>query len=66
MTTTTTERAEFISDAMLEYLDYLREIGETNMFGAAQDVGDEFSLSRSDARAVLSYWMRTFSERHPK
>lgn len=63
MTTTTTERAEFITDAMLKFLDSLREIGVINMFEAAQYVGDEFTLSKADARMVLTYWMRTFSER---
>lgn len=62
----TTERPENVTDDMLDYLDYLRETGITNMFGAGPYVAAEFDLSEADARAVLSYWMRTFSERHPK
>lgn len=51
----------------LEYLDTLRESGETNMFGAGPYLMDEFpELSKRDARDVLMYWMRTFEERHSK
>lgn len=58
------ERPVVVTDEMLEYLDELRESGAINMFGAAPYVQREFGLSITDARAVLSYWMRTFSERH--
>jgi len=51
---------------MFEYLDDLRESGVTNMFGASPYLKDEFDLSYLDARNVLSEWMRTFSERHPR
>ena len=47
-----------------EYLDELRESGETNMYGAGSYLADEFGLERRKAREVLSEWMRTFSERH--
>jgi hypothetical protein len=71
----TTERPEFVTDAMLTYLDELRESGETNMFGAGGYLDAEFpelwmggeaprSYRSSDkARKVLSYWMATFSDR---
>ena len=62
---TTEERPEVCTDEMLEYLDELRESGETNMFGAAPYVQEEFGLERDEARSVLFYWMHTFSERHP-
>lgn len=54
------------SPEVLEYLDALRESGETNMFGAARYVADAFGCSMEVARANLAEWMRTFSERHPK
>ena len=47
-----------------EYLDELRESGETNMYGAGSYLADEFCLGPRKARGVLSEWMRTFSERH--
>jgi len=50
----------------LEYLDDLRESGITNMFGATPYLVDEFNLTNSVARNFLSYWMKTFSERHKK
>ena len=59
------EKPIFIQDEHLEYLDDLRESGITNMFGAAPFLQDEFpELTKFDARKVLSYWMKTFSERH--
>jgi hypothetical protein len=58
-------KPDFVTDEMLVYLDELRESGETNMFGAASYVESEFPLlSRKEAKAVLMYWMQTFSERH--
>lgn len=50
----------------LLWLDTLRESGATNMFGAAPYVQEEFLLSKSEARATLGLWMKTFSARHPK
>jgi hypothetical protein len=50
-------------DAMLEYLDMVRESGVTNMFGAAPYVADNFGLDIKEARKVLQHWMGTFSER---
>jgi hypothetical protein len=51
-------------DEMLEYLDMVRETGSVNMFGAAPWLVNAFGLSKSGARDVLQYWMRTYSERH--
>ena len=63
-----TDKPEFVTNDMLEYLDELRESGITNMFGARPYVEEEFSdlLDSKQAGKVLSYWMETFSERHPK
>ena len=54
---------EYCTEKMLEYLDELRESGETNMFGAGPYVAAEFNLSRTEAREVCIYWMDTFGER---
>jgi hypothetical protein len=45
-----------------EYLDNLRESGETNMFGAGQYVMDEFGIDKREAREVVMEWMRTFKD----
>jgi hypothetical protein len=56
-----------LTDDHLKFLDALRQSGATNMFGASPYLREEYAdLSESEARAILSYWMRTFSERHPK
>lgn len=60
------ERPESATDDVLEYLDDLRESGETNMFGATPYLMDDFDMDMQEARAALSYWMKTFGERHPK
>jgi len=66
------KRPHFCTDEMLEYLDELRESGETNMFGAGAYLDAEFPELAKDkrgfgssqqAKEVLGYWMNTFSER---
>ena len=55
------ERPEFVTNDMLEFLDELRESGDTNMFGARPYVLEEFpELTRQEASGVLTYWMETF------
>jgi len=49
-----------------DYLDDLRESGETNMYGAGAYLQAEYGLDKATARKVLTKWMETFSERHPK
>jgi hypothetical protein len=56
-------RPEFVTDEHLQFLDDLRESGETNMFGAAPYLSDVFELSKQEARKVLTYWMQTFGTR---
>ena len=50
-------KPEFVTedqlDEYLEYLDSLRESGETNMFGAGRWLENAFDLSRPEAREVL-------------
>ena len=48
------------------YLDELRESGETNMYGAGAYLQAEYGLDKDTARKVLTKWMETFSEKHPK
>lgn len=50
----------------LRYLDNLRESGATNMFGARPWLMRAYpDLDEGQAAKVLTYWMATFSERHP-
>ena len=47
------ERAEFITTEHLEYLDHLRESGETNMFGAGPYLQRDFpKLSKSEVNMM--------------
>jgi hypothetical protein len=58
-------RPDIVTDEHLEYLDALRESGLTNMFGASPWLMNAFrKLSKDEAGDVLTYWMRSFSERH--
>jgi hypothetical protein len=45
-----------------EYLDDLRESGETNMFGAAPYLARKFDMSLHEARPILRQWQDTFSD----
>lgn len=65
MDQTKPKRPDFVTDEHLEYLDELRESGDTNMFGARPYLMLEFpDLSKDEASKVLVYWMQSFSERH--
>lgn len=49
----------------LDYLDDLRESGDTNMLGARPWLMMAFpELSSRQASQVLVYWMSSFGERH--
>lgn len=45
---------------VFEYLNELRDSGETNMFGAGAYLQVEFGFSRIEARKWLSEWMESF------
>ena len=47
-------------DDVFEYLEVLRESGETNMFGAHKYVMDEFDINKSMAIKFISTWMETY------
>jgi hypothetical protein len=43
-----------------KYLDYLRESGKTNMFGARPYLMNEFlELSKDEAEKILTEWMKS-------
>ena len=57
------ERPDCATDEHFEYLDNLRESGETNMFGARPYLMDAFpDLTKGMALAVLKYWMMTLKK----
>jgi len=56
----TETRPDFVEDAQLRFLDELRESGIVNMFGASPYLREVFDLDKTEARQVLSYWMKTF------
>ena len=48
-----------------EYFDYLEELrqsGDTNMFGARAYLEHAFDLDKTEARAVLSKWMKLHND----
>ncbi len=57
-----TERADFIGEDHLLYLDDLRESGQTNMFGAPAYVEQEFDVTEEESRVITQYWMDTFGD----
>lgn len=44
------------------FLNELRDSGETNMFGAAPYIQNEFATDKADARMWLSLWMGNYNE----
>jgi hypothetical protein len=47
---------------MFDYLNDLRESGAVNMLGARPYLAEQFELSKSESRNVLSKWMKNFNE----
>lgn len=58
------DKPNIVTKEHLEYLDNLRESGVTNMYGVTPYLQNEFYLDKKDARSILMYWMKSFSERH--
>ena len=54
------ERPTFVTNEHLEFLDALRDSGETNMFGGSSYLEAEFNLTKPVARKILMYWMDSF------
>jgi len=61
------EKPKKLTKEHLKYLDNLRKSGAVNMFGARSYLQDAFpELENNEAKNILSYWMKTFSERNAK
>lgn len=43
-----------------EYLDWLRDSGQTNMFGATPYLSEEFKINKTRANEILNLWMNSF------
>lgn len=65
-------KPDFVTDEHLEYLDELRESGDTNMFGAGPYLESAFPElaeghkgfgSSQKTKDVLGYWMKSFGKR---
>lgn len=55
-------RPRIVNDDHLDFLDQLRESGETNMFGAGEYLVDEYEISKKDAKIILKYWIESFKD----
>ena len=61
------DKPTYVSEEMLVYLDDLKDSAVTNMFGARPYLLDAFpKLNMAEATNVLSYWMQSYGERHPR
>lgn len=47
---------------VFDYLNELRESGDTNMFGARPYIISEFSVPSDEAKRLLSLWMSNFNK----
>jgi hypothetical protein len=56
-------RPALYNDLVEDYLHDLRESAVTNMFGASPYLVQCFGMTEDEARACLSFWMRTFKRR---
>lgn len=52
----------FMSKSYKQFLDELRDSGETNMFGATAYLMEEFGLTRHAATEVVSAWMKEYKK----
>ena len=48
---------------VLEFLNILRDSGDTNMFGATPYIKDEFDLDSKESKRLLMLWMANFNDK---
>lgn len=51
-----------LTQEYVDYLDDLRDSGETNMWGAAPYLEDEFGLDSKEAEEILFAWIEAKEE----
>ena len=49
-----------MTDEHYDYLIWLRDSGQTNMWGAAPYLAYNFGISRKEASAILVEWIESF------
>jgi hypothetical protein len=49
-----------MTDEHYDYLIWLRDSGQTNMWGAAPYLAAHFGISRKEASAILVEWIESF------
>ena len=54
-----------MEEEVFEYLEKLRESGETNMFGAHVYVMETFEINTSMAMKFVSTWMESYKDARP-
>ena len=54
---------EYLKNEVFLYLEELRKSGETNMFGAASYIENDFEVDKNIARRFLSEWMKTYNKK---
>mgnify|MGYP003148047017 CR=1 FL=1 len=50
-------------DEYFQYLEDLKESGETNMYGAAPHLRREFGLNRKESHDILEEWMGSYKDK---
>jgi uncharacterized protein YciI len=55
-------RPDYVTQKHIDYLDLLRESGETNMYGAGPFLVANFPIDLKLAHKILTYWMESFGE----
>lgn len=53
-----------MDEKYINYLNDLRESGETNMFGAAIYVEQTFGVSKDESRKIVKHWMKNFKNKN--
>lgn len=61
-TTQTTRQTTPIEKKVLNYLNELRDSGQTNMLGARPYVIRKFPVSSDEAQRLLQLWMANFND----
>ena len=51
-----------LSDSYKQFLDELRDSGETNMFGATIYLMQEFDITKHLATDILNTWMKEYKK----
>ena len=57
-----TETKTILTEAHKEFLNDLRDSGETNMWGAPPYVEEAFDVTEKEARAIVLAWMHSFDK----